>query len=184
MVKRQLSTAANFQKHLPTTAPPGGISVLTFLWLFSKPIDGFQRNFTHMIDAGWRLQLLIFGNDCLKQRLLAAIFILNFDFIVLIFKIVRWISTKLHTNDQLKETPTAAPPDGYFYFWFWFKCAFFKSIWWIRRCCVYFLWNKVFLLLPRNYVWCIALTALYFLLWCGALYLTFTIWIVMKKWFI
>ena len=78
-----------------------------------------------MIDAGRHLQQLIFENACLQQRPLSAIFISDFDLIVLIFKIVWSISAKLHTNDRWSETHQliykylfSHSSVGYFYFRF------------------------------------------------------------------
>ena len=65
--------------------------------------DEIQWNFAQMIDLRKRIHRPVYEPTRPTQRPLLDIFTLDFDFFVLIFKTVWWISMKLHTNDRRRE---------------------------------------------------------------------------------
>ena len=128
-------TPACFRTSSPNVAPPGGHSYfksLTFLCLCSKLFDGFQRNFTQIVDGGIRLQQLIFENVRPQQRPWWPFLLYFRPFWNLLnannLETVWWNWTKLNKVVRQDEPltsanlctcwSTTAPPGGHFYFIF------------------------------------------------------------------
>ena len=104
----EMPTPGDFRTRPPTVAPPIGhflFYIFTFSCSFSKLLKEIHWNFALMIDGRRRIHRLVAEPTRPRQRPLVDIFILDFDFFVLIFKTVWRISMKLHTNDRQRESP-------------------------------------------------------------------------------
>ena len=124
-----------------------------------------------------------FWNARLQQRPLSAIFLFQILILLCLFsnRLMDFCETSHKWLIYKTFSPTAAV--AIFIWDFVFIMLIFKSVWWIRCRCV--LKNKVFLILLMKCVWCVALTALYFVILMRCTYTwahMFSVALVMYAW--